>query len=90
MNLQLREGERIPSSAADTRITYLGGYISLWSGLQRHGLVDKLRLSLYLLRSAPLKPHQKLNLLTTYILHISCIPQPSISPLSPLPAVWTP
>ena len=67
-NLLLVGSERIPSSAADTRITYLGGHISPWSGLQHDDLIDHLRLSLHRLRSAPLKPHQKLNLLTAYIL----------------------
>jgi len=67
-NLLLVGGAQIPYSAADSKLTYLGGHISPWSGLQHDYLMENLRLSLVRLRCAPLKPHQKLHLPTTYIL----------------------
>lgn len=78
MNLVLADGEWKTSLAADTMITYLGGYISAWSGLEHNGLVDKSQLGLHHLRGAFLKPHQNLNLLTTYILPTSCMPLHSL------------
>jgi hypothetical protein len=74
-NLSLTTGTRIPSSTANTSIRYLGGYISPWYGLQYKDLRRKLHAALDRLRSAQLKPHQKLSLLTTYLIPHFYIPQ---------------
>ena len=62
---------------------YLGGHFSPWTGLQNKGITTKLQEVLYRLKSAFLKPHQKLDLLTTYLiphfLHATTIATPSIS-----------
>jgi len=66
-DLSLTNGDKIPSSAADSTLCYLGGHISPWSGLQYEALVAKLETTLERCRSAQLKPHQKLSLTATYL-----------------------
>jgi len=62
---------------------YLGGHFSPWTGLQHNGITTTLQEVLYRRKSAFLKPHQKLDLLTTYLiphfLHATIIATPSIS-----------
>ena len=65
--LHLRDGAHFPFSAADSTLTHLGGHISPWRGLHKN-MGTKLEGTLHRLRSAPLKPHQKLHLLTTFII----------------------
>jgi len=81
--LHLSTGDRIPFSNTTDTIEYLGGHFSPWSGLQHKGITIKLQQVLHRLRSAFLKPHQKLNLLTTYLiphfLYTTIIATPSIS-----------
>jgi hypothetical protein len=67
--LRLSTGESIPSSAADTTLRYLEGYISLWFGLHHKDLLTKLQQTLDRLKKTYLKPHQKLSLLSTYLIN---------------------
>jgi hypothetical protein len=81
-DLHLATGDQIPSSNTMDTIEYLGGHFSPWTGLQHKGITTKLQEVLHCLKSAFLKPHQKLNLLTTYLiphfLHSTIIATPSI------------
>jgi hypothetical protein len=67
-NLRLSTGESIPSSHADDALRYLGGNISPWDGLQHGNLPDQLQQTLGQLKTALLKPHQKIALLSTYLI----------------------
>jgi hypothetical protein len=80
-NLQLGNGEPIPTIAANGSLCYLGGQFSPWTGLQYFNIRGSLQETLKRLRSTPLKLHQKLHLLSTYIIPISSTPPPS--PLLP-------
>jgi len=64
-DLSLTNGDKI--SAADSTMSYLGGHISPWSGLQYADIVAQLETTLERCRNAHLKPHQKLSLTTTYL-----------------------
>jgi hypothetical protein len=66
--LSLNTGEIIPSSTADTTLRYLGGIISPWSGLRYKDQYPLLKSTLTRLKQAFLKPFQKTNLLSTYII----------------------
>ena len=66
--LHLGNGDRVPSSAADSTLCYLGGHVSPWSGLQYRDLVGQLEATFERVRRAQLKPHQKLALISTHIL----------------------
>ena len=82
-DLELKNGDKIPNSAADSSLSYLGGHISPWSGLHYTDLVDQLTATLERCRSAQLKPHQKLSLTTTnlipHFLHKTVLATPPIS-----------
>jgi hypothetical protein len=82
-DLSLKNGEEIPNSAADSSLSYLGGHIFPWSGLQYKDLVDQLDSTLERCRSALLKPHQKLSLTTSHLiphfLHKTVLATPPIS-----------
>ena len=82
-DLHLTTGDRIPSSNTTDIMEYLRDHFSPWTGLQHKGITTKLQEVLYRLKSAFLKPHQKLDLLTTYLtphfLHATIIVTPSIS-----------
>jgi len=56
--LYLEGKEMIPSSATESALSYLGGHITPWAGLDHKDLVDQLRHVLCRLRTALLKPHQ--------------------------------
>jgi hypothetical protein len=66
--LTLNTGEKIPSSTADTTLRYLGGNISPWAGLRYKDQYPLLKSTLTRLKRAHLKPFQKTNLLSTYII----------------------
>jgi hypothetical protein len=82
-DLCLANGDKIPNSAADSSLCYLGGNISPWSGLQYADIVDQLASTLERCRSAHLKPHQKLSLTTSHIiphfLHKTVLATPHIT-----------
>jgi hypothetical protein len=67
-DVSLKNGDKIPNSAADSSLSYLGGHISPWSGLHYRDLVDQLTATLERCRSALLKPHQKLSLTTSHLI----------------------
>ena len=87
--LRLGNNECIPSSAVDGTILYLGGHLSPWNGLQSSNIRGNLEITLQRLRSASLKPRQKLNLPITYIIPTTFISQPSQLPPFPQIAAWT-
>ena len=82
-DLCLSNGDKIPNSAADSSLCYLGGHISPWSGLRYNDLVAQLETTLERCRSAQLKPHQKLSLTTTHLiphfLHKTVLATPPIT-----------
>jgi hypothetical protein len=82
-DLRLLNGVRIPSSAADTTIRYLGGHITPWFGLDHKHIISLLSQTLRRLQGASLKPHQKLKFLTTYLvphfLHTTVLTTPPIT-----------
>ena len=82
-DLRLTNGDKIPNSAADSSLCYLGGHISPWSGLHYKDLVAQQETTLERCRSAQLKPHQKLSLTTTHLiphfLHRTVLATPPIS-----------
>jgi hypothetical protein len=82
-DLSLVNGDKLPNSAADSSLCYLGGHISPWCGLQYKGLVDQLASTLERCRGAHLKPHQKLSITTSHIiphfLHKTVLATPPIS-----------
>ena len=67
-DLSLTNGDKIPNSAADSSLSYLGDHISPWSGLHYKDLVDQLASTLERCRSDQLKPHQKLSLTTSHLI----------------------
>jgi hypothetical protein len=67
-DLTLTNGERIPNSAPDSPLSYLGGHIPPWYGIHYKDLVDQLASTLERCRSAQLKPHHKLSLTTSHII----------------------
>jgi hypothetical protein len=82
-DLHLISGDRIPSSAADSTLCYLGGHISLWSRPRYQHIIDDLQSNLDRCRTAHLKPHQKLSLICSHILphilHKAVLATPTIS-----------
>jgi hypothetical protein len=84
-DLCLANVDKIPNSAADSTLCYLGGHISPWSGLQYEDLVAQLETTLERCRSAQLKPHQKLSLTTTHLiphfLHQTVLATPPVNTL---------
>jgi len=87
-DLRLVNGEKIPSSAADSSLCYLGGHISPWCGLQYKNLVYELASTLERCRGAHLKLHQKLTHTTSHIiphfLHRAVL---ATTPISTIPAM---
>jgi hypothetical protein len=82
-DLYRTSGVKIPFSAADSSLCYLGGQVSPWYGLQYKDIVDQLASTLERCRGAHLKPHQKLTLTTEHliphVLHKTVLATPSIS-----------
>jgi uncharacterized C2H2 Zn-finger protein len=60
-------GKKIPYADADTNIRYIGGKISPWKGLTVEGIEEDFRTTLKRVETAALKPHQKTNLISDYI-----------------------
>lgn len=54
----LANGDKIPNSATDSSLCYLGGHISPWSGLNYNDLVAQLETAIERCPSAKSKPHQ--------------------------------
>jgi hypothetical protein len=65
--LQTNDGTKIPYAGADTTLRYLGGKISPWKGLVAEGVEEDFRTTLKRVETTALKPHQKINLISAYI-----------------------
>jgi hypothetical protein len=69
--LELIDGEKIPSVNAESTIRYLGGSISPWTGLTLRGLEENFGNTLNRVEKLSLKPHQKTELISKYIVPLS-------------------
>lgn len=67
-NLISKSGEVIPPLRADATTQYLGGTFSPWKGLTKDKLETELLETLKRVERLSLKPHQKAQLITTYII----------------------
>jgi hypothetical protein len=67
-NLISISGEEIPPLRADATTHYLGGTFSPWKGLRKDKLETELSDTLQRVERLSLKPHQKAQLITTYII----------------------
>jgi hypothetical protein len=65
--LALRSGEEVPYWGPGTSLSYLGVKISHWAGIDTTGLRANLAATLRRTQALALKPHQKLDLLSTYL-----------------------
>ena len=65
--LALRSGEAVPFWGPGTSLSYLGVRISPWAGIDISGLGAHLADTLRRVRSLALKPHQKVDLISTYL-----------------------
>ncbi|XP_076660219.1 uncharacterized protein LOC143363537 [Halictus rubicundus] len=65
--LRFQGGECIPFANAETRIRYLGISFTPWSGIVLDDLRDEVKKAVNRVKRLALKPHQKINLLSTYL-----------------------
>lgn len=65
--LTLSSGECIPYADAGTALKYLGMKISPWAGIDIKGLKDNLCSALKRIGKLALKPYQKVDLISTYL-----------------------
>jgi hypothetical protein len=65
--LALRSGEEVPFWGPGTSLSYLGVKISPWAGIDISGLRAHLAATLRRVKSLALKPHQKVDLISTYL-----------------------
>ncbi|KXZ75867.1 hypothetical protein TcasGA2_TC034495 [Tribolium castaneum] len=65
--LTLTKGERIPVAAVDAVFSYLGVEISPWAGITSEGIERDWRGTLHRVQRLALKPHQKLELISRYL-----------------------
>lgn len=65
--LTLTGGEAVPYTEAGMAIKYLGVVKSPWAGVDTKGLKDVLCATLQRVKKLALKPHQKVNLISTYL-----------------------
>jgi hypothetical protein len=66
-NIISKDGVNLPIAPTDSTIRYLGGVFSPWKGLIQDGLTTQLEGTLQRVQKLPLKPHQKVHLITTYL-----------------------
>jgi hypothetical protein len=66
--IRLKNGERIAASTAEDQLKYLGSQITPWAGLDHKVIVNALEIALNRFKGVPLKPHQKLHLISTHII----------------------
>lgn len=66
--LTLQSGERIPHCGAGGRFTYLGVEISPWAGIDIKSVGSSLESTLLRVKRLALKPHQKVQLISTYLI----------------------
>jgi hypothetical protein len=65
--LTLKNGERIPAAAAESAFTYLGVKISPWADVKLEGLREEFGGALFRASRLSLKPHQKVELISRYL-----------------------
>lgn len=65
--LTLMCGERIPHCGAGGRVAYLGVEISPWAGISIESIESDLASALSRVKRLALKPHQKVELISTYL-----------------------
>jgi hypothetical protein len=65
--LTTMSGDRIPFATAETTIRYLGRKISPWKGITTEGLEQDFRTALQRVDCLALKPHQKAELFSVYM-----------------------
>ena len=61
-------GDKIPNTEANATIKILGGKISPWKGLVTDALLKDFETTLERVERFAVKPHQKADLVTTYII----------------------
>lgn len=66
-DLKLKSGENIPYADAECKLKYLGMSISPWAGIDIEGLKSNLCSALERVRKLALKPYQKVDLISTYL-----------------------
>jgi hypothetical protein len=65
--LTLTNGERIPAAAAESAFAYLGVRISPWTDVKLEGLREEFGGALFRASRLSLKPHQKVELMSRYL-----------------------
>jgi ribosomal protein S15P/S13E len=66
--LTTASGDKIPNTEANATIKFLGGRMSPWKGLMTETLEEGFEATLRRVERLALKPHQKANLISTYII----------------------
>lgn len=66
-DLKLKSGESIPYADAECKLKYLGMSISPWAGIDLEGLTSNLCSALNRVKKLALKPYQKVDLISTYL-----------------------
>ncbi|KAG7196443.1 hypothetical protein KM043_018829, partial [Ampulex compressa] len=66
--LRLNGGESVPFANAETRLTYLGINITPWIGIDLGDLRSELNSATRRIKQLALKPHQKTQLLSAYLI----------------------
>jgi hypothetical protein len=61
-------GDKIPNTEANATIKFLGGSNCPWKGLMTEALEEDFEATLKRVERLALKPHQKVNLISTYII----------------------
>jgi hypothetical protein len=65
--MALQSGEALPVATAETQLTYLGARISPCAGMTIEGLHEQFTRTIHRVSPLALKPHQKVELITTYL-----------------------
>jgi hypothetical protein len=65
--MALQNGEALPVATVETQLTYLGARISPWAGMAIEGLYEQFTRTIHRVSHLAVKPHQKVELITTYL-----------------------
>jgi hypothetical protein len=65
--MAFQSGEALPVATAETQLTYLGARISPWAGMTIEGLHEQFTRIMNRVSHLALKPHPKVELITTYL-----------------------
>lgn len=66
-DMKLSSGEVIPYAHAETKLSYLGMRISPWAGITLQSIKERLCSTLQRIKKLALKPYQKVDLISTYL-----------------------